>query len=242
SCSASFPIVVVLPVPFTPTTSTTLGCSLTPNVGGSPNSAPISSDNAALRSPNSPRASNRLTSSAVARTPTSARMSASSNRSHASSSPGSNAADASSCVSARRDFDSESRRRANIPPRCSSGSGPASSSPRSCAQLRGNGGLLLAREPPRDDLRHAVGAHGDAVQDVRRFHRSFLVRDHDELRSVGVTPEQLDEASDVRVVERRLDLVEEVERARPREEQREEERDRAESLLAPGEQRHPRNL
>src|SRR5581483_9968679 len=44
---------------------------------------------------------------------------------------------------------------------------------------------------------------------------------------------------DVRVVERRLDLVEQVERARPREEQREQERDRAERLLAAGEQRQP---
>jgi len=61
------------------------------------------------------------------------------------------------------------------------------------------------------------------------------VRDHDELRSIGVVPQQLDEAADVRVVERCLDLVEKVERARPGEEQREEERDRAERLLAAGE-------
>ena len=63
----------------------------------------------------------------------------------------------------------------------------------------------------------------------------------DELRAVGVAAEQLDEAADVRVVERSLDLVEEVERARPREEEREQERDRAERLLAAREQREPRD-
>src|SRR5262249_14957838 len=51
--------------------------------------------------------------------------------------------------------------------------------------------------------------------------------------------EELDEAADVRVVERRLDLVEKIERARPGEEQREEEGDRAERLLAAGEKREP---
>src|SRR5262249_41258387 len=52
----------------------------------------------------------------------------------------------------------------------------------------------------------------------------------------------LDEAPDVRVVERRFHLVEEVERARPREEQREEERDRTERLLAARQQRQPCHL
>ncbi len=67
------------------------------------------------------------------------------------------------------------------------------------------------------------------------------MRDHDELRPVGVRAQQLGEATDVRVVERRLDLVEEVERARPGEEEREEERDRTERLLATGEQRQARH-
>src|SRR5947209_13719716 len=39
-----------------------------------------------------------------------------------------------------------------------------------------------------------------------------------------------------------LDLVEQVERTRTREEEREQERDRAERLLAAGEQRQPRHL
>src|SRR4051812_37060736 len=101
--------------------------------------------------------------------------------------------------------------------------------------------LVLPWEPPRDDLRYAVGAHRDAVEDVGRLHRPLLVRDHDELRAVRVAAQKLGEAADVRVVERGLDLVQEVERARPREEEREQERDRAERLLAAGEEREPRH-
>ena len=67
------------------------------------------------------------------------------------------------------------------------------------------------------------------------------MRDDDELRAIGVPAQELDEARDVRVVERGLDLVQEVEGTRPREEEREEERDRTERLLASGEQREPRD-
>src|SRR5690348_12728354 len=84
-------------------------------------------------------------------------------------------------------------------------------------------GGLVAREAARDDLRDPVAAHRHAVEDVRRLHRPLLVRDHDELRAVGVAPQQLDEAADVRVVQRRLHLVQEVERAGPGEEERKQE-------------------
>ena len=99
----------------------------------------------------------------------------------------------------------------------------------------------MLREAPRDDLRDAVGPHRHAVEDIRGLHRPLLVRDDDELRAIRVAAEELDEAGDVRVVERGLDLVEEVEGARPREEEREQERDRAERLLAAGEEREPRD-
>ena len=62
------------------------------------------------------------------------------------------------------------------------------------------------------------------------------MRDDDELCAVGVAAQKLDEAADVVVVERSLDLVQQVERARPREEEREQERDRSERLLAAREQ------
>src|SRR5439155_559995 len=109
SLAASLPIVVVLPVPLTPTTRTTLGAPPTFSVPESPKSAATSSARASPRSPSSPRASSRWTSSAVARTPTSAWISASSSRSQARSSPGSNAAAWICSVRARRDFESESR-------------------------------------------------------------------------------------------------------------------------------------
>ena len=128
-CSASraesFPIVVVLPVPLTPTTRITAGSWARSSTGGSPNSSAASSARAAFKSVSSPRASSRRTSSAVARTPTSPAISASSSRSQSASSPGSNAAAAaSSPVSARRDFESEScNREKRRPPLSSSAPG-----------------------------------------------------------------------------------------------------------------------
>ena len=61
--------------------------------------------------------------------------------------------------------------------------------------------------------------------------------DDDELRAVRERAQDLQEAVDVEVVERGLDLVEDVERARPGEEDGEQERERGHRLLAAGEQR-----
>jgi hypothetical protein len=63
------------------------------------------------------------------------------------------------------------------------------------------------------------------------------VRYDDELGTVRKAPQELDEAADVRVVERGFDLVQQIERARSREEESEQERDCAERLLAAGEKR-----
>src|SRR6266540_4346474 len=95
-------------------------------------------------------------------------------------------------------------------------------------RLRSQRRSVLARQAPRDDLRDAVLGRRDAVEHVRCLHRPLLVRDDDELRAVRIAAEQLDEAADVRVVERGLHLVEQVEGARPCEEEREQERDRTE--------------
>ena len=97
----------------------------------------------------------------------------------------------------------------------------------------------LAAELARDHLRHAVAAHADAVEAVGRVHRALLVGDDDELGAVGVAAHELEEAVDVEVVERGLDLVEDVERARAREEHGEHERERDERLLAARQQRQP---
>jgi len=96
---------------------------------------------------------------------------------------------------------------------------------------------FFSRESAGDDLGDAVTAHGHAVEDVRGLHCPLLVGDDDELRPLGETAEQGNETSDVRVVERRFHLVEEVEGAGPGEKQREQERDRADRLLAAREQR-----
>ena len=72
---------------------------------------------------------------------------------------------------------------------------------------------------------------------VGGLHRALLVGDDDELRAVGEPAQDLQEAVDVEVVERGLDLVEDVERARPGEEDGEQERERGHRLLAAGEQR-----
>ena len=61
----------------------------------------------------------------------------------------------------------------------------------------------------------------------------------DELGAVGVPAQEVEEAGDVEVVERGLDLVEDVEGARPGEKDREQEGDRGHRLLAAGEQREP---
>src|SRR4030095_1517425 len=107
------------------------------------------------------------------------------------------------------------------------------------ALLGYGGNRVFARQAPGDDLRDAVAAHRHAVEHVCGLHRLLLVCDDDELRRLGVAAQELDEAADVGVVEGGLDLVEEVERARPREEEREQERDRAERLLATREERQP---
>src|SRR5215218_2465245 len=101
----------------------------------------------------------------------------------------------------------------------------------------------LSRDPRRQaagyHLRHAVARHGDPVEAVRRLHGALLVGDHDELRAVGEAAQDAEEAVDVEVVERGLDLVEDVERARPGEEDREQERERGQRLLTAGQQRQP---
>ena len=97
--------------------------------------------------------------------------------------------------------------------------------------------LVPLRQPAGDDLGHAVAGHRHAVERVGGLHRALLVRDHDELRAVRGTAQEREEAVDVEVVERRLDLVEDVERARPGEEDGEQEGERSQRLLAAGEQR-----
>src|SRR5204862_110335 len=83
-----------------------------------------------------------------------------------------------------------------------------------------------------------VAAHGDSIQDVGDLHRALLVRDQQDLRMLRESLDESQEPVQVDVVEGRLDLVQEVERTRPRAEDREEERQRREGPLAPREERY----
>ena len=102
-----------------------------------------------------------------------------------------------------------------------------------------------ARSPPRresaarDHLGDPARAHRDPVEHVGRVHGALLVGDDHELGTVREPPDELQEAVDVGVVERRLDLVEDVEGRRPGEEDGEHEGERDQRLLATGEQREP---
>ena len=82
-----------------------------------------------------------------------------------------------------------------------------------------------------DLARHARFLHRDAVQNVADAHRALVVRDDDELRLVKEFAHEVREAVDVRLVERRIDLVEDAERARPRAEDRQQQRHGRQRLL-----------
>jgi len=71
---------------------------------------------------------------------------------------------------------------------------------------------------------------------VGGLHGAGVVRDHDELRQVLKLGEQEHVAPDVRVVERRVHLVQQAEGAGLRQEDREQERHRHEGALARREQ------
>ena len=79
--------------------------------------------------------------------------------------------------------------------------------------------------------RNALFFHRDAVQSVRRLHRSAPVRYDDELRLV-VTVQILRVTDDIDVVKRRLDLVEQTERSGSYRHYRKIQRDRGQRLLS----------
>ena len=99
------------------------------------------------------------------------------------------------------------------------------------------GELLRLRQLDRHELAHAALGHGDAEQAVHARHGDGIVGDGDEA-GVGALAhglEQVAEALDIIVVERRVDLVEHADRRRVGEEHGEDERKRGQRLLAAGE-------
>src|SRR5258706_2890931 len=91
---------------------------------------------------------------------------------------------------------------------------------------RGTGDLhwFHLTEPHADNGRHARFLHRHAVHSVRRLHRPGIVRDDDELRLVLELGQEPHIAPDIGVIERRVDFVEQAERARFGEEDREQQR------------------
>ena len=69
-------------------------------------------------------------------------------------------------------------------------------------------------EPEADDATHGVVADGHPVEGVGGLDRAPVVGDDDELRLVGEAAQRVGEPPDVRLVERRVDLVEDAERDR----------------------------
>ena len=96
---------------------------------------------------------------------------------------------------------------------------------------------MAVLDPFGDDLRRAAGLHGDAEQAVAGLHRALLVADDEQLRSLAELGDEAEEAVQVDVVERGLDLVHHVERRRAAAEHGEQERQRGEAALATRQQR-----
>src|SRR5260370_31208303 len=89
-----------------------------------------------------------------------------------------------------------------------------------------------------EDLREAGFLHGHAIEDRAGFHGFAIVGDDDELRLAAHVADEAREAADVRLVERRVDFVEDTERAGLIAENSDEQRERGHGLLAPGEQKN----
>src|SRR5512145_2864486 len=107
----------------------------------------------------------------------------------------------------------------------------------------GRGGVPLhgfhLAETYSNDSRDARFLHSHAIHGVRRLHRSGVVRDNDELRLVLELRQQAHIAPDVGVVEGRVYLVQQAERARLCEEDREQQRHRDERALSRRQQMDP---
>src|SRR5262245_15571400 len=264
--AASLPIVVVFPTPFTPVTRITQGRVDGSGAGGAASMSPSAVSRAFRTASGGASLGSRSrivwSSVALVRTPTSAptRTSSSSPRT-TSRGRGPRPRTASICAVRRWRVAARPRRicspgRTSVPiPGTTSGAGglprprrlianptpaaaaatapaAATSSQASIAAAR-SGGFVQAHG---DDLGDARLLHGDPVERVGHLHRSPVVRDEHELRALRHLGDERVEATDVGLVEGRIHLVEEAERCRPDEKQREDESRCRERLLAAREQ------
>src|SRR5712692_6394909 len=82
------------------------------------------------------------------------------------------------------------------------------------------------------DLRDPFFFHRDAVEGARGFHRSLVMRNHDELGVAGKLLQNTRITVDIGIIERSVDLVENAERAGFHEINGEQKRDRRQRLFA----------
>src|SRR5512141_1152885 len=231
---ATFPIVVVFPTPFTPTTRTTNGYGGTTFNGimrGARVSATILRKRArsASVSGSSPRrhaSRSASTYSAESSAPTSARINASSSwsRTFPSTGPIPRAIAPTFMKRSSRVFARPAFSRENMPP-----------PELSLCSLKGRFGRGSVVQFDGDGAGDPVLFHRDPVQDVGQLHRPLVVRDEEVLVPVRHLAHQGVEPVDIGVVQRRIDLVEQAEGRRLDEEDGEDEADGGERLLPAGE-------
>src|ERR1041385_8969772 len=87
-------------------------------------------------------------------------------------------------------------------------------------------------QPHRHDLRNAGFFHGNAIKNRCGLHCSLAMGNDDELRGGAHIAHHLSEAVDIGLVERRLDFVEDAERARLVAKESDEQRQGSERLFA----------
>src|SRR3990170_3838076 len=233
---AIFPIVVVFPTPFTPTTRTTNGYGGATDIGTilGASVAAIIRLNSLRRAPmsgNSPRRhiARRVTTYSLARSaPASDRMSASSSsvRTCSSTGPIPRAIASTFIRRSSRVFDNPVLSRERKDP-----AGLSSCEGMRTRLKRGASGL----EFHRNHLGDARFFHGDPVQYVGELHRPLVVRDEEELVIGRHLPDDRVEPVDVGVVQGSIRLVEQAERGGFDKEDREDEADGGQRLLPAGE-------
>src|SRR5215471_13385333 len=97
---------------------------------------------------------------------------------------------------------------------------------------------MISGKLDRDQFRYARVFHRYAVERARRLHGALAVRDNHKLRLSAHLDDLVGEASDVHVVERRVNLVEQAERAWTVFEYRQDQRHGGHGLLAARQQQN----
>src|ERR1700741_2627355 len=99
-------------------------------------------------------------------------------------------------------------------------------------------GLGIAFPSDADEFRNTGFLHGYAIEDAAGLHRFAVVRDDDELGLRPQVRDELRETAHVRFVERRVDFVENAERARLIFEDGDQQREGRHGFLTAGKQQH----